>query len=271
MLKFVKNLSILLLLVFTVYVPNNICGDWYQIPYSTKERVRATVDDGISSTLDFSKELPNLEGLELSAQRTEDFPLGDPQYLAKDDAGLGKNVNLKELTVSGIYPQIPVSLSYLPSVEYFKCLDYSRGGDVVFHNLDYLSRALPSLKTLELCFYSSVEIKRKQFAVLFENISRSELLENLYFNTYIDTWGVAYTYKTIKKDGAFYTNPERGTLTFTDQEIEALSKMLGLKNLRISIRRHMNWDVKIEFDQAKLQLLKNLLPNTNIHIDIYVK
>lgn len=80
----------------------------------------------------------------------------------------------------------------------------------------------------------------KSLANFLENISKLELLENL----------------NIKSLGSLST--------FTEQEIESLSKMYKLKNLNIMISKYC--DEKYEFDQEILEILRNLLPNTNVNI-----
>lgn len=263
MWKFLNSLSILSILFSTIYM-HSIYGDWYQDPYATEESIEATIGDGLSFGLDFSEYLPNLVQLAL-------FPHSwnwSDIYLAKDDAGLHKNVNLKKLEVAGMHPQIPISLSYLPSVEHYKVFSYSSEGDVAVRNLNYLSRVLPSLKTLELYFERlSSSIRRETFPMLFENISKLELLEDLYIDTRVQEWGISYIYYIYDTERDLYIVPVLGILTFTDQEIEVLSKMSSLKNLCINILSTSK-KVKMQFDPEKLQLLRELLPNTNIEINV---
>ena len=204
--------------------------------------MRVAVDDGLVN-LDFSEEYPNLSKIELRDESHFDLDHPEkPLYLAKEDAGLGKNVNLKEIFIDHVYAQTPVSLSYLPSVEH-----YHLWWGIGLHDFDYLSQALPNLKTLSLGLfdYDKNRVKR---AIQLENISKLERLENLNFSTSTPHWGP--------------------TLSFSDKEIEALSKMHKLKNITIEIRkeRHEN----VFFDPEVLQTLKYLLPNLKIKIIIYI-
>src|SRR6476659_7848939 len=88
--------------------------------------------DNNTSSLDFS-EVPQLENIWIH------FSSYNGLNHLKDGLGLGKNHYLKNLsTIQGAYSQLPVSFSYLPSVEYYSIVD-------AHHDLDYLSTALPSL------------------------------------------------------------------------------------------------------------------------------
>jgi hypothetical protein len=205
----------------------------WQVNKHDKDFLDAYVGNGLSS-LDFSTVYPKLKGLNLYT--IPDNVNSSFQYLASDDAGLGKNVSLKQIFVWDKCSQTPVSLSYLPSVE-----DYEAYGEIL-DDFDYLSRAMPSLKTL--IFKVKCGLFAKEELPMLENISKLEFLENL----------------VIKIDSS-----AEGAFAFTDQEINALSRMDHLKNLTVNI---MSYTKKKEVDRGKLQMLRDLLPNTRVEVNI---
>lgn len=213
-------------------------GDHWFVNLVYKNCITAYVNDGFSS-LDFSEINPNLNRLELMDRKSNWELQPKLEYLAKDDAGLSKNTRLKEIYVWSDHSQIPVSLSYLPSVERYENFLFAP-----YHDFDYLSKSLPSLKTLY--YTGSLDSSfREKLHIRLENINKLTLLENLTLHTYASQWG---------------------DKTFTDEELLALSKMHSLKNFTLEITYSDPFENRA-FDNEKLQTLKSLLPNTKIKID----
>lgn len=237
---------IALLIFIGIFSSNNLNANHWEVNHIHKDCILAYVNDGFSS-LDFSKIYPKLNRLELFDRKVTSWePKEKLEYLAQDDAGLSKNINLKVIYAWNDYCQIPISLSYLPSVESFQ--NFLNGP---YHDFDYLSQSLPSLKTL--IYSAALEYPkgtsfREKLPIRLNNISKLELLENLTIDTNSDQWG---------------------SRTFTDQELEALSKMHRLKNFTLKITYYNKFE-KPAFDKETLQILRNLLPNTKVKIDFYL-
>ncbi len=223
----------------TFFVPNNNLYSWnsirYEYLYSFKMHLvkNVIITDGLDS-LDFSESDPKIEVLNLHKNSSlfEDFT-----FLAKDDSGLSNNINLKTIMVWNEYPQIPISLSYLPHVERYE-VSWSP-----LNNFAYLSDVLPSLKSLYFDMYAR---PRDSMAACFENISKLEFLENLEINTHDKFWGDS----------------------LTKQEIDALSKMYNLKTLTFQINGVESNHKGSQLSLEKLQILRDLLPNTDIKVII---
>lgn len=224
-----KYFSIILLLMSAICIPNSslyggkgndgLRGGTYKV-YDNGMTLRV---QGRMTNLDFSREFPKISEFW--------FIYGDSNYyeIAKNDLGLGKNINLKSVYALTYDSQIPVSLAYLPGVEYYHA---SRA----FHDFDYLASSFPYLKSLsyEHCDRNA----RQNLPAIYENISQLKLLKNFRISVI-------------------------GVLNFTDQELEALSKMHHLKTFEIHLTSFFTTAV---FDQKSLQLLKDLLPNTEIRL-----
>lgn len=158
------------------------------------------------------------------------FTNGESYYhkITKSDFGLKNNIHLRSIRCTNTDNQVPVSFSYLPNVE-----EFFAGG--AYRKLEYIPSVFPNLKKLE------ISADRQDLAATLNNISKLEYLEKFQ----IEKW--------------------QGELTFTDEELSALSKMPHLKWFTIYGLKGRS---EQSFDQEKINLLQTLLPNTSIRISI---
>lgn len=169
--------------------------------------------------------------------------VGSQYYSGKSNLGIEENTNLKTIIVNHPPAETIIRLSYLPGVETYALYNIST------YNFDYLPKSLPFLKTLQFTINCGVPLEG-----IIEDVSKLEHLENLVIVP--SNYYYSHGFKRIFE-----------RFSFTDQEMEALSKLYRLKRLIIHV---MDVDIfeNIEFDMDQLEILQKLLPHTQIIVKL---